>query len=231
MSLFLCSIFISFFKKNQVKNFLFLLLVSFLFSCKEEAIVDDLCFENPQPINDSELKEIPQKFLGLYKNVDSVFLKVEEHLITKYYFGKFKIHKSELDSMKNDFEIAYGKLIEKKTKAIFETKKIGDSIELSNKNIDTIFQISDIQKVKRIGGNLILNSKFDDLWRINIISFEKKTLKFKYLSVEDLNALDSITSIKSTKIDSVNYLLKPSKKEFKKILNSKLSYEFLYQKL
>lgn len=203
-----------------------------MFSCKETAIEgNDLYFENPQPINDSYLKEIPNKFLGLYKNADSVFLKIDKTMITKYYFGKFKIHKTELDSMKNDFEIANEKLVEKKTKNIFETKKIGDSIELFSKNTDTIFQISDTQKVKRISGNLVLNSKNVDHWQVNILTLNAKILKFKYLSVEDLKSLDSIASTKSTMIDSTNYLLKPSQKEFKKISNMKLSNEFLYQKL
>ena len=214
-----------------MKNLILLLFVSLLFSCKEEAIGNDLYFDNPQPINDSELKEIPQKFLGLYKDADSAFLQIDKNLITKYYFGKFKIHKSELDSIKNEFEMSNGKLIDKKTKAIFETKKIGDSIELSNKNCDTIFQISATQKVKQISRDLILNSKFDNLWQVNIISLKKKSLKFKYLSVEDLNSLDSIMSIKSIMIDSSYYLLKPSRKEFKKFLHSNLSHEFLYQKL
>lgn len=202
-----------------------------LFSCKEEAIGNDLYFENLQPINDSELKEIPKKFLGLYKNADSVFLKIDKTMIVKYRYGKFKIHKSELDSMKNDFEITNEKLVEKETKAIFETKKIGDSIEMSSKNTDTIFQISDTQKVKRISGSLVLNSKSDNYWQVNILSLNSKMLKFKYLSVEDLKSLDSIMSTKSTMIDSTNYLLKPSRKEFKKISNMKLSNEFLYQKL
>lgn len=214
-----------------MKNLIFLLLFAMLFSCKEKVIGDDLYFENPQPINGFELKEMPNNFLGLYKDADSVFLKIDGTMITKYYFVKYRIHKSELDYMKNEFEIVNEKLFDKKTKAIFEIKKIGDSIELSSKNTDTIFQISDIQKIKRISGNLVLNSKSDNYWQVNILSKNAKVLKFKYLSVDDLKSLDSIMSIKSTRIDSTNYLLKPSRKELKKISNMKLSNEFLYQKL
>jgi hypothetical protein len=203
-----------------------------LFSCKEKVFEgDDLYFENPQPMNESELREIPSKFLGLYKDADSVFLKIDKNRITKYYYGRYRIHKSELDSMENDFEISNGNLIEKKTKATFETKKIEDSIELSSINTDTIFQISNIQKLKRINGNLLLNFKRDNYWQVNILTLKKKTLNLKYLSVADLNSLDSVMTIKATMIDSINYLLKPSRKEFKKISNMKLSNEFLYQKL
>jgi hypothetical protein len=215
-----------------MKNLLFLLLFSMLFSCKEKVFEgDDLYFENPQPMNESELREIPSKFLGLYKDADSVFLKIDKNRITKYYYGRYRIHKSELDSMENDFEISNGNLIEKKTKATFETKKIEDSIELSSINTDTIFQISNIQKLKRINGNLLLNFKRDNYWQVNILTLKKKTLNLKYLSVADLNSLDSVMTIKATMIDSINYLLKPSRKEFKKISNMKLSNEFLYQKL
>jgi len=214
-----------------MNKFVLLLCAIFLFSCKEIADGNDLYFENPQPINDSELKEIPNKFLGLYKDADSVFLKIEKKMITKYQFDKFRIHKVELDSMKNEYELKDGELIDKKTRIAFTIKKIGDSIELANKNLDTVFQFSSNKKAKSINGDLILNFKNDNYWQVNILSSEKKTLKFKYLSTDDLKFIDSIMSIKSIMIDSTNYLLKPSRKEFKKFLRSKLSTEILYKKI
>ncbi len=213
-----------------MKKIVSFLLIACMFSCKEVVIGNDLYFEDTQPANDSDLKMIPNKFLGLYKDEDSVFLKIDKNLIIKYRFGKGRIHKTELDSLKEECYLINKKLVDKKTKAVFEMKKIGDSIELSNKEIDTIFQFSDVQKAKRSNGNLILNFKNDDYWQVNILSLENKILKFKYLSVDDLPSIDSIIAIKSTMIDSSMYLLKPSKKEFKKILKQKLDIELLYKK-
>lgn len=215
----------------MMKKIFFLLSITCLFSCKEIAEGNDLYFENPQPINNPEVKEIPNKFLGLYKDADSVFLKIDTKMITKYQFDKFRIHKVELDSMKNEYELKAGKLIDKKTRIIFTVKKVGDSIELTNKNLDTVFQFSEDRKAKKINGDLILNFKKDNYWQVNIVSLENKTLKFRYFSVGDLNFIDSIMSTKSIMIDSTNYLLKPSKREFKKILRRKFSDEIIYKKI
>lgn len=229
MSLFLCKNNI-FPEKFFYKKIVYFLIIACMFSCKEVVIGNDLYFEDMQPANDPDLKMIPNKFLGLYKDEDSVFLKIDKNLITKYRFGKVRIHKIELDSLKEQYDFINQKLVDKKTKAVFEMKKIGDSIELSNKDIDTIFQFSDVQKAKGSNGDLILNFKSDDYWQVNILSLENKILKFKYLSVDDLPSIDSIMARKSTMIDSSMYVLKPSKKEFKKILRHKLDIEFLYKK-
>ena len=51
---------------------------------------------------------------------------------------------------------------------------------------------------------------------------EKNTLKIKDIySEEDLKRMDSLTKIKSTMIDSVLFILKPSRNEFKRVLNLK----------
>lgn len=213
-----------------MKKVIFLLVIIVAVSCKEAVKGNDLYFENPQPINDSELNSIPNKFLGLYKDEDSVFLKIDKDIITKYRFGKVRIHKTEFDSLKTEFDFINGKLIDRKTKAAFEMRKVGDSLELSNKDIDTIFQFSDAQKAKRSNGDLILNFKNDDYWQVNILSLENDFLNFKYLSVDDLPTIDSIMAKKSMMIDSSIYVLKPSKREFKKILRKKMNSGFLYKK-
>lgn len=217
-------------KNFYMKKIVCFLVIVCVFSCKEVVKGNDLYFEDVQPANDPDLKMIPNKFLGLYKDEDSVFLKIDKNLITKYRFGKGRIHKAELDSLKKECYLIDQKLVDKKTKTIFEMKKIGDSIELSHKEIDTIFQFSDVQKAKRNNFDLILNFKSDDYWQVNILSLENKILKFKYLSVDDLPSIDSIMARKSKMIDSSKYVLKPSKKEFKKILRQKLDIEFLYKK-
>ena len=51
------------------------------FSCKERAahpIGNTYYYQEPQPINDSELNSIPNKYLGLYVNEDSIYLNVSK---------------------------------------------------------------------------------------------------------------------------------------------------------
>ena len=88
-----------------MKN-LFILLASLLLlaSCKENAVPvgNTYYFSNPQPINDSELNSIPNKFIGLYVNEDSIYLNVSKKMIIEESFFKFRIHKNGLDSIADE---------------------------------------------------------------------------------------------------------------------------------
>ena len=58
-------------------------------------------------------------------------------------------------------------------------------------------------------------------------------LKFKDLyDIKDLKKLDSVTKIKAKNLDSVSYLIKPARNEFKKIFKIKdLGYDREYKKV
>lgn len=205
------------------KYFLVLGLV-FMVSCKrvEEPAGLNFYFENPQPIMDSELIRFPIKFQGLFMNSDSVFLNIKENVILKESFYKLKFHNKDMDSLKNEFEYSNGKYILKSTNEVFDYRQLKDSIELSAKEIDTFFIFSNSQKAKRISGHLVLNTQDSIYWRIKLVNLEKDILKIKYIySEDDLKRLDSLTKVKSKMIDSSCYILKPSRREFKSILDLK----------
>jgi PBP1b-binding outer membrane lipoprotein LpoB len=221
-----------------MKKYILLLFFIILFSsCKQaETLPADsfsLCFENPQPINDSELNSIPNKFLGVYMNSDSIFLKIQENIIFLESHNKFRIHEKYLDSLKDGFKIINDKFYLKDNDKTFESKKIGDSIELTEKFIDTIFIFSKSNKAKRISGNLVLNQKDSIYWKVKLISLNKNSLKIKQLySDSDLKRLDSITKFHSKMIDSTSFLIKPSRGEFKKIVKLKnLGFDQIYDKI
>jgi hypothetical protein len=173
-------------------------------------------------IKNLELDYFPYKFRGLYMNTDSTFIRIEEDRILEEYFYKFKVHKLPLDSTKSEYDIVNGKLITKDTKDKFDMLPKGDSIELSQKYIDTLFRFSLYQKAKRIDGQLILSRKDSVFWKIQFLSIEKNILKFKnFYEKETLKKLDSITHIKSKMLDSSSYLIKLTRSEFKKILKTK----------
>lgn len=212
------------------KSILIIAIITLIISCKKaDAAATELCdgcitfyFENPQPINDSELNGFPAKFKGLYMNLDSTFLRIEENRILREYYYKFKFHRQEMDSLKSEYNLIDGKLIAKDTKEKFDIQRKGDSIELVRKDIDTIFRLSYNQKVKRINGHLVLSTRDSIFWKIRIIALEKNILKMKYIYLpEDLKKLDSVTVIKGKMLDSLSYLIKPTRKEFKNFLNIK----------
>jgi hypothetical protein len=200
------------------KCFLILVLL-FVVSCKKVAAPYagfDMCFENPQPINDSELSKIPNKFRGIFINSDSMYITIKENIILEESYYKFRIHKTDLDSLKEFFSYTNGEF--KLGSKIFR----GDSLEIIKKDIDTFFIFSNNQKAKRIDGQLVLNYKDFIFWKVKVMNIEKNKLKIKYIySEEDLKRMDSLTKIKSTMIDSSLFILKPSRNEFKRIINLK----------
>lgn len=206
------------------------------FSCKKieaEPFGINFYFENPQPINDSELSKIPNKFHGLFMNSDSVYVNIQEDIILKEYYNKFRFHQKDLDSIKGDFDKIGNKYISKLNKEIYEAKYFKDSIEFSNKQTDTFFVFSNSQKAKRFDGQLILNYRDSIYWTVKSIRLEKNILKIKYIYSElDLKRIDSITKVKSTMIDSSSFIIKSSRNEFKRILNfKKLGEELMYKKV
>ena len=210
------------------KIFLILIIIVVSTSCrKADAAAEpygslSFYFENPQPINNSELNSFPSKFKGLYMSPDSTFLRIESDRILREYFFKFKVDRKEMDSLKSEYDLVDGKLITKDTKNKFDIKIVGDSIEVSQKITDTLYRLSYNQKVKRIEGYLVLSTRDSIFWEIEMISLEKNVLKFKSIYLpEDLQKLDSVTSIKGKMLDSLSYLIQPTRKEFKNILKTK----------
>ncbi len=207
-------------------SYLLLFIFSINISCKNCSEVipagNDFLFNNPQPINDSELSKIPNKFHGIYINSDSIYLNINAYSIVEEKYNRFKIHKTALDSLKNEFDIISGTLISKVSKEIYSQKIIGDSIELSNKFMDTVFTFSKTQKAKRVNGQFIISEKDSLFWKIKSIILDKNILKIKYLySDNDLIRMDSITKIKSKMIDSTSFIISPNRPEFVKIINLK----------
>lgn len=219
-----------------MKNLLILLVSTFLFSsCKERAIPvgNTYYFLEPQPINDSELNSIPNKFIGLYVNADSIYLNVSKTMIAEESFFKFQIHKNSLDSIADEIVRVNGKYKFKNETTFLEDKTIGDSIEFSQIQIDTFFIFSDKQKAKRINGKLVLSEKDSIYWQSKLVYLDKDGLIIKYLySDDDLIKMDLITKIKSKQLDSTTYVISPSRSEFNRFFEFKnFGYDHKFKKV
>ena len=83
----------------------------------------------------------------------------------------------------------------------------------------TIFLISDNQKLKKIHGSFILNTKDSIYWGIKFITINKDIIILKDLnSYNDLDRIDSLSKIKVQKLDSLKNIIQLSRREFKKML-------------
>jgi hypothetical protein len=220
-----------------IKEVLFLLVsLSLTYSCKEvEAFPEgnSFYFSEPQPINDSEINSFPNKFLGLYVNEDSIYVNISKKYILKESYFKFKIHVDSLDVYGDELVQINGKYKFKNAQTFLQNKRIGDSIEFSEKRVDTFFVFSNNQKAKRISGKLVLNERDSVFWQSKLVFLNKDELVIKYLyNDDDLRKMDSITKIKSKQIDATSYLISPSRAEFKCFFEVKnLGYETSYKKI
>lgn len=218
------------------KTILILGILITILSCKKADAPADafaLYFEAPQPVNDSELDRFPTKFKGLYVDKDSTFLRIDENAIRFENYNKFKIHKKELDSLIGGYDIVDGRLIVKDTNQKYDMISKGDSIELVEKYVDTLFRFSYYNKAKRIDGKLVLSKRDSIFWRVKILTRENNVLRINnILLMEDLKKLDSITAIKSQKLDSTSFVVKPTRREFKSLLELKnFGYEQQFKKV
>lgn len=206
-------------------------------SCKKADAVPydnfNLYFEVPQPINDSELDRFPNKFKGLYMDKDSIFLRIDENVAQYEHYFKMKIHKRVLDSLREEYDFFDGKLIAKNTDQKYDLISKGDSIELVGKNVDTIFRFSCYKKAKRINDKLVLSTRDSIFWKIKILSIKNKVLKINTIySKKDLKKIDSIAVIKSKELDSISFVARPTRREFKSLLKLKdFGYEQQFQKV
>jgi hypothetical protein len=164
---------------------------------------------------------------------DSLLLAITKELMFYESSRKFRIHNSDWDSIKTDFDFVNDKYILKNTNQVYEFKRNGDSLDFLSKQRDTVFIFSNDKKVKRINNDLIINLRDSIYWKIKIYSLKDDILTVKQLySDTDLRKMDSITKIKSKMIDSTTFLISPSKNEFKKFLKfNDFGYDRTFKKI
>jgi len=207
-----------------MKKFIIAVVSLVLFSCKEhkiEEVSTYFYFDSPQPVNDSELNSFPPKFRGVYAYKD-MQMHIEKKFIYNSYREELKVAKTTLDSMKdiitykegNRVVIKAGKYIEE-----YNMKDEGDSLYLYRWRNDTVFRFSPTQKAKRVNGQLVLSTKDSIYWQVRMLSIKKDTLSWKYFtSIHDYIALKPIVKDMSINADTTQVHIKPTRKEFTKIL-------------
>ena len=171
---------------KPTKYFLLILVFVSFVSCKQAEAVPyfgiDFLFKESQPINDSELKHFPNKFIGSYINQDSTYLIITDKLIYNKWINRNYISLSEFDSVKDSVKIVGNKMYLLDSKKFFDFRKVKDSIEITDTYYDTIFSISDYNKANRIKGAIVINTKDSIYWKIKILSYSGFILTSLYFT-------------------------------------------------
>ena len=218
-----------------VKKVIAFTVLAMLFtSCREDAFVGmpvDYYFHSPQPDNVSELKCFPSKFMGRYAFGDTLLF-ITDKTIYSQTRAIIVEHRDILkDSVKEKISYKDGKLIA--DGVVFDVLEKTDSLYLRTTLTDTLFVLSDSQKAKRFNGSLILSHKDSIFWKVNMLTFIKDSLKWRHLSSkEDYRELKTIVKNSKADADTTVVNLKPTKKEFRKILSmQKMGWEKGYKKV
>lgn len=226
--------------KTKIMKFKNLLAFGFIgvsiLSCKKaetipyEGIV--FLFNEIQPVDDTEIVNIPNRYTGTYFNNDSIYLIVSKKDVYYKWNDKTKISFESFDTMKDSMKIDHNKIFFRDN-SFCEYRKLKDYVEINDIHCDTIFSISENQKVFKMNSTFILNTKDSIYWKLQLITFNKRNLKIKDLySLDDIRRIDSLSKIKSTKINSVKNVFQLSRREFRKMLTLKnLGYERNFKRI
>ncbi len=188
---------------------------------------ETIYFDKPQPDAVKNLKQIPKAFLGTYIDQDSTFLEINKTSFIHKRQLEWKMTKKELDTS-TMYRLEKNFLINTQTLEKIPVQFKHDTIHVFDEMTDTLFTFSKDQLARSFKGNLILNHRQEDnLWEVEMYSLKGSILKYMVFYnnhgiFTDFTALSAYEVIKdSTQTDTVKMILKPSKREFKKILAKK----------
>lgn len=184
---------------------------------------DTIYFEKPQPENVRDLSKIPSSYVGEYVGKDSTRLIIGNSIIIQKYTKIWPISKTGIDTSEVTF-INEGLIVDKETKEKYRIKTSNDSIYVYENKVDTLFLLSNENIARRFKHTLILNKRHsDNLWSVEIYKLQKGILSIMF--VESKSVFDKLSSEienkvvrDSTKADTLKMILKPTKRQFKRIL-------------
>lgn len=220
----------------SLKLTLFIFIIVLLTGCE-----DTIKFEEPQPANKANLKQIPKKLRGTYiEEADKLNLTIDSKAIVEWLDVSYKTTKDSLD-----FEIDSSKIVSQNNTKIqlnegglnlnldfFST----DSIAVHYTYRDTIFSISDEHILRQFKGHYFLNYKRGEgNWKVRRLTLKNGNLSFAKVNLpDDITELKEITDLKEIEADSgknMGYKLKPSKKELKQLMERSFTETKTYKKL
>ncbi len=188
---------------------------------------ETIYFDKPQPDAVKNLKQLPKAYQGIYMDEDSTFLVIDKTSFIHKRQLEWEMTKNELDT-NTMYRLDKNFLINTQTLEKNPVQFIHDTIHVFDEITDTLFTISKDQLARSFKGNLILSSRQDDdLWEVEMYSLKDGILKYMAFYnnkgiFTDFAAMSDNEVIKdSAQTDTVKMILKPSKKEFKKILSKK----------
>ena len=190
-----------------------LIFATILFSCKEPLVQ----FEDAQPTNSRELNQISRKLIGTYYNSeDNTELEITKNLFIKKMILTDTVNISEL----GENEILKGDSIFDKVRNFkIKVTIINDSLFTNYQYLDTIFNLTQKDVLKRFKGYYFLNKygKDNNSWEVLKLKLSKGILNINSISTE--NEIDILNEITETAVDNNRpFRVKLTKKQFREFV-------------
>lgn len=204
------------------KDILILLCILFLVSCGSY-----IWFGTPQPKGRKNLDTFPNELIGKYMSIDdSSVIIINKNKVIKQFHEKLWMSKVE-------FQEETGDSLPKDTSFLFtdnwhiKVKSFGDSVNIFSWKDEVQFEISEDQLLREYRNVYFLNSRdTGEYWKVKILYLNGDTLEYDdILTKEDIDKIKSITSVKeyndTSKEQDTRYFLNPTRRELRKILNTR----------
>jgi hypothetical protein len=184
-----------------MKKYPFLILVLTLFSCKES-----VSFTTPQPNNEPNLVGFPKKYHGYYENpITAEDIIIYEDVVTRGIMIYDTLAMHELETIAPEVRQHY--------------KAVADSLYVNQTyHNDTVFSIVNGDILRKLKGNLFLNTKNGKgNWEVSKFYIKDNILSISQISTEkDIMLLSEILHYEPDSTKANVYTL--SKKEFKEFV-------------
>lgn len=209
-----------------MKNVILYVIFILIFLRCEAPIV----FTEAQPRDVKESIQFENPYQGTFMcTEDSALVRVEPQVIYKEKPFQFGVSPAELDTLE-DVKWLGDKIYIIPLDEYVDVENLGDTLIVGELWLrDTLFAVGQEQVLKYYRGHQILNKKLSgNRWEVTILSLDEEgnlTLS-KTVIPEDLGKLEAITPVKNiSREDHTQYLLSPTRAEFRKLLEAKLIFE------
>lgn len=208
-----------------MRKLLLFLFVIVLANCGP---TENVYFDQAQPVSINETKHFQRRIKGQYQNCfdsnDHLTITDNSIIHTTYWYSKFHINELEKDSKNNTPINPKEELHKMAKKAKVKLAIEGDSISVWQENKDTIFYPSKSQVLKKFKRSYFLNTQtISGFWKVHRLTLKKDTLFLGQISPSDSLMQYNYSQKKvekndSGRVQSIEYILQPNKKQFKKLL-------------
>ena len=180
-----------------------------LYSCEPE-----VSFRESQPSGVPVLKEFPAFIRGNYvSEANGTQLRISDHLMIASYNNDTKMPRKELDS---SYKLEDSLLVNIQTGQKIPVSIDGDTIVQHLVGIDTLFNISSKNLLKKFRGYYFLNTQYDDsTWDVKKISLEKGELIIAHISITIDKDIKNLSELHESPADSVSKRYNPTRRQFK----------------